>query len=530
MLKALIKKQLMEIFRSYFFDYKKSKARSKAGTIAFFILFVFLTAGVIGGMLTGLAILTCYTLCGAGYTWFYFLIFAGIAMILGLFGTVFNTFTGLYKPRDNDLLLSCPVPVNAILFSRLLPVFLLDLVYTGIVMVPGLIVYWILMPQTALTVIGSFLFWVVIALIVFVLSCLFGWVVAQISKKLKNKSIVTVLIAVVALVLYYVVYFKATYMVNDILANVSLYGEALKNAAYPLYLFARMSEGNMLALAISLAVTLALTALVWVVQSKSFIAIATASESGTTNKKAAAGYKQRSVYGAMLRREMKRFTSSANYMLNAGLGVLMIPAYGIFMLVMGGDRFAGLDATTGLTISPVLAFAAMGVLASMNDMAAPSVSLEGKNLWLTRSLPVSTRTVLCAKGTVQLLLSGVPMLFAAVCTAVGMHTPFVQAVVLVITAVLFTILMTAVDLWAGIRFANVNWTNEIVPVKQGAPVFIGIFGAWIVDVVCAGAVFGLSLLLPMSVAMSIVALLMAGFAVLLVRWVSTKGVKAFEAL
>ena len=40
----------------------------------------------------------------------------------------------------------------------------------------------------------------------------------------------------------------------------------------------------------------------------------------------------------------------------------------------------------------------------MNDMTAPSVSLEGKSLWLMQSLPVTPWQVLRAKLTMQLLL------------------------------------------------------------------------------------------------------------------------------
>ena len=40
MLKLLLKKQMMEIFRNYFYDPKKNRARSKAGIIGYLILFV----------------------------------------------------------------------------------------------------------------------------------------------------------------------------------------------------------------------------------------------------------------------------------------------------------------------------------------------------------------------------------------------------------------------------------------------------------------------------------------------------------
>ena len=52
MLKVLVKKQLMEIFRSYFYNAKKNKAYSKGATAAYVVLFVMLMVGVLGGILT----------------------------------------------------------------------------------------------------------------------------------------------------------------------------------------------------------------------------------------------------------------------------------------------------------------------------------------------------------------------------------------------------------------------------------------------------------------------------------------------
>ena len=42
MLKILVKKQLGDIFRSYTYDAKKNRARSKEATIGFTVLFVVL--------------------------------------------------------------------------------------------------------------------------------------------------------------------------------------------------------------------------------------------------------------------------------------------------------------------------------------------------------------------------------------------------------------------------------------------------------------------------------------------------------
>ena len=54
MLKTLLKKQIVEIFRNYYYDPKKNRARSKGATIAYIVLFAFLMIGVMGVMFTGL--------------------------------------------------------------------------------------------------------------------------------------------------------------------------------------------------------------------------------------------------------------------------------------------------------------------------------------------------------------------------------------------------------------------------------------------------------------------------------------------
>ena len=52
MLKLLIKKQLLEIFQVYFYDAKKNKARSKVSIIGYFVLFILLIVGLLGGIFT----------------------------------------------------------------------------------------------------------------------------------------------------------------------------------------------------------------------------------------------------------------------------------------------------------------------------------------------------------------------------------------------------------------------------------------------------------------------------------------------
>ena len=120
MLKTLLKKQLLELTRNFFYNAKKNKARPKKQIIGmavlyFLLFYVFLGVGVFGAMAYGLST----ALVSAGHSWMYFLIMSSVAIVMGVFGSVFSTYSSLYLATDNDLLLSMPIPVRYIMASRL---------------------------------------------------------------------------------------------------------------------------------------------------------------------------------------------------------------------------------------------------------------------------------------------------------------------------------------------------------------------------------------------------------------------------
>ena len=405
MLKILLKKQIAEVFRSYFYDAKKNKARSKAAVAAYIVLFVVIMLGVLGGMFTLLALSMSAPMAAAGMEWLYFALMGLLAILLGSFGSVFNTYSGLYLAKDNDLLLSMPIPVNAIMGARLLSVYLLGLMYSGVVILPAVIVYWFTVSASLGVIAGSILLLLLISIFVLTLSCALGWVVAKISLKLKNKSFITVVISLAFFAIYYFFCFRAQTIISDFVANAVTYGEKIKGAAYPIYLFGCVALGDGKAMAVVTAVVLALFGVMWLLLGRSFLKIATSSGKTERRMYRETRTQRKSIGAALLGKEFARFLSSPNYMLNCGLGVLLLPISGIVLLIKGRDLMPMLamvfDNQPGS--AAVLLCTAVCVVASMNDMAAPSISLEGKNLWLLQSLPVKPWQALRAKLSVQLL-------------------------------------------------------------------------------------------------------------------------------
>ena len=228
MTKLLLKKQLKEVFRSYFYDAKKNRKRSKLGIAAMFLFFALIMVGLLGGMFAALSLTLAPPMAMLDAGWLYYVILGLLAVLLGLFGSIFNTYSSLYLAKDNDLLLSLPIPPRALIVSRLLAVYLMGLMYSAVVLLPAVIVWWIKAGVTLPHVVGGIVLILIVSLIVLILSCLLGWVVAKVSLRLKRKSFAIVLISLAFIGLYYFFYFRASILIQDLIANVTLYGDAVR--------------------------------------------------------------------------------------------------------------------------------------------------------------------------------------------------------------------------------------------------------------------------------------------------------------
>ena len=532
MLKTLLKKQMAEIFRNYFYDPKKNKMRSRGATIAYIALYALLMVGLLGGMFALMAVGLCGPLVEGGMGWLYYLLMGLIAVFLGTFGSVFSTYSSLYLSKDNDLLLSLPIPVRCVMASRLLGVYLLGLMYAAVVIVPGVIVYWLTAPVTAGTIVGGVLMVLIVSVIVMVLSCLLGWVVARISLKLKNKSFITVILSLLFLSAYYFVYYKAQALITLLVENAAVYGMKIRGSAYLLYLFGCVGAGDWLAMLIvtvTQALLLALT--MWGI-ARSFLKIATATGSVKKVRFEHKAVRAQSTQRALLGKELRRFAASPNYMLNCGLGIVMLTAAGIALLIKGRALAQLLDGVfgAGADIVPVLMSAALCLLASMNDMAAPSVSLEGRQLWLAQSLPVVPWQVLRAKLDTQLLLTGVPMLFCALCAVIVLPGGAAEMALAVVVALLYTLLSALAALALGLKMPNLTWTNETTPIKQSGCVMLSLFANWFYALALGGLYFLCGNALSAAVYLAIFAVVTAAGSALLLRWVKKQGARIFAAL
>lgn len=529
MLKALLKKQLMEVNVWLLQNKKTGERRSPRGILGQLLLYIVLFA-MLGSLFYFVGTALLPVLHVVELDWLYFAMMGLMALMLGLFGSMFNTASALYLAKDNALLLSLPIPPRYVLFSRLVSIGMWSLIYSGLVYVPALLAYWIQCGFTAACLLSGLLSLLFLSILVLALSCLLGWVVAKISVRLKGKSFVRVLASLVFLAVYYFICFQANTILQSILLHLD---QIQQNAAkvLPLFWLGKGTLGELSSLLLFCGSVILFFGLILWGMSHNFLKLATNAGSVSARRTARTAVKVASLDAALLRKELRRFTASSSYMLNCALGTIFLPAIGILVLVKA-EALLGTLSLIGLSQGQVMLLlcAAAAAATSINDISAPSVSLEGRNLWLLQSLPVPAWQVLRAKLRLHWLLTLPPALFCSGCLCIAINVDLISALLLFLVPTSYVLLSGTFGLVANLKAPNLTWTSEIVPLKQGGSVALSLFGGWLFVLLLGGSYFLLRNILAPTVFLLLCALFFLLLTAGLLHWLKTRGTKIFEAL
>ena len=176
-----------------------------------------------------------------------------------------------------------------------------------------------------------------------------------------------------------------------------------------------------------------------------------------------------------------------------------------------------------LTTGIILLLCAMGIV------TAPSVSLEGRSLWIVQSLPVEPWQVLRAKLRLHLLCVGAPALVSAVLLAAALRLGAVQAALLAALTLAFVLFGAQTGLLWGLRLPNLTWTNETAPIKQGSATALTLLTGWAAVLLLAGGYILLRGRLAPEIVLTLAAIILTAVNVLLRRHLRTARFSALQS-
>lgn len=406
--------------------------------------------------------------------------FMGIgALVGGLLFTAFAVKGVVFGGKDNDLLLSMPVSTTTLMASRVSAIYLENLLFSLFVLAPAGVVC-LLMTRSGVG--RSLLFWVrlllaalALPLLDTALSVLLGALMALLSAKVSRGVLGQNIVMALFLGAVFYFSFHLNGMIEALAANAAGVREALTWAAPVLWMGEGIlgDWGQLLAFAACCAVPFVLVVSgLGRVYTRAVTAFQARSAGRDYKLSAQSASSQKK---ALLRKEAGRFFGTPMYLWNAGIGLIMLLAAGVAALVMRGELRAFVDmAGEGLPLLP-LAAAVMGFCLSACPIAAPSISLEGRYLWILREAPVEESCLLGIKAGFQLMLTLPCTVFSGVCISVALGLPLWQGALLLLTTLIFDVGHAAFGLLMGLCFPKLDAVNETLVVKQSMATMLGMF-------------------------------------------------------
>lgn len=128
----------------------------------------------------------------------------------------------------------------------------------------------------------------------------------------------------------------------------------------------------------------------------------------------------------------------------------------------------------------------------MTCISTPSVSLEGKCIWILKSLPLSAQQILRAKLRFHNLLVVPVSMVAGLILALAYGCSPADVVFTVLTCGLLGLLCGLLGMICGLQWARLDWLTEAHPCKQSAALIFTMLGLTAV-IVAGGLLYGFAL-------------------------------------
>ncbi|MBO7762504.1 MAG: hypothetical protein J6T24_06870, partial [Clostridia bacterium] len=361
----------------------------------------------------------------------------------------------------------------------MLTLLLINYLFSGVVILPAFVIYLITGMASLVGAVTFFVLFLVLPALSLAICCLLGWVLALISSRMRHKNLVTLLLSLSFLVLYFVGMGAFSTMMETVDPTALDIRPIVSSVTPYLLVFNWIGAavcGNLPAGGLFLLFAVAVCAGVMLFLSKSYIAIVTANRGTVRVKYREKAVRQSSPMWALIRKELRRFTGSAAYMMNEGLGLVFAVLLSILLLVKSGDLstvFASEDLLPFAFLLDALPVAIGGVLCIMSSMvmiSAPSVSLEGRSVWISQSMPIPPDKPLLAKVYMHILVATPFFLLSSLLSVIALRPDPFSGVMIFVLPLISNIFCAHVGVFFGILFPRLDWINEVVPLKQGAAV------------------------------------------------------------
>lgn len=472
-------------------EFRFSKDKSKRGkTLLLMVTWAFLIVmmcGYIGAAAYG------YIMIGLGNVLpMYLTMLAG--MIIFIF-SLLKAGNMIFQKHGYEMLCSLPVSQTSIVVSRFLSMYVGNLLLAFGIMLPGMAVYaYFERPGITFYIMGV-LGTVFIPLLPMTVATFFGAVIAAISSRMKHQGMVN---AVLSVILFMAIMAGSMFLgemgetiTPEMLRNLSEMMESMIGKIYPpaVWLGKAMLHADVWKALLYFGLSSLCFVLMVAVVSKNFHQICLKLY-GTTAKHdyQMESLKATSVLGTLYKKEVKRYFASSIYVTNTIIGPIMMVLVAGAVFVLDTEQIAGyLMIDSGIVENIVIKAMPflMAAISCLMTTTCTSISMEGKEWWIVKSLPISAKELFDSKILLNLTIITPFYLVSEILLMIALRPGFVEMIWLVILPVILMTFACVFGITANLLLPSFHWENEVTVVKQSASAVVGGLGGSFVILLCA---------------------------------------------
>lgn len=447
----------------------KSKKRTSALSNSLLSLAIF----VIGALAMGFAYMgTVEQFKGIGHPEYVLVIGLMLSVFLVLMMTVYDSQNQYYKNKDYDLLSSLPMKDYQIITAKYLSSYFVSFFYGLLIAFPAFVVYFISCPLNIVAIIYSILSLFFIPTYTQLIGSALAYIVGLITCKITNKKLVsnilTVLLTIGLIAFIYI-------------ANSNLM-QSLFVDGFPLWikivfphiflLFYAITTGAFLVFFLFIAVTLAFALISIGIITIGYKKINTSMNvSSTKLSKKPLCYNSNRPFTSLLKKETKTFLSNPLYFVNGLIGPIMVIILAISMGFGAKDGY-GLSTSFPTELFSIMYICFSSLSLGIGIPTSSSISLEGQNIFLLKSLPLSVNKILLSKLTFNFLLSAPFVLIGSTVFVIIAPCTFVENLFVFLIPLFSLATYSTLGLLCNLKWPKLNWTSESQAVKQSLSLFI----------------------------------------------------------
>lgn len=439
----------------------------------------------------GLAMVMAFQMLEKDCVWLYFPMGFVSSAIFSLIGTIFAAQSYLFDAHDNELLLSMPIRPSDVLLSRMIALFLLNFVYTNLLFLPVGVAYGLLLHFTPLTLLFFIISMFFIPLLVTAFSSVFGFLFGKLAHRIPNKNLLTVILGFSTVALLSVITINFGNIIGvlmnevDVIANfvskyfASLYWYGLAtsmgyHARVNLFDSSSQTSGiDALGILPLITITSAVIFAAFVFLSDRFERIVTRKTAIRKKKYVRSAMKQTNIQLALIKKEVSYFLSLPSYVMNAGMSTIMAVLLGMGILLRGNLIIDWIPRLFPEAASNVLSLAlgsSLALCCTLNDVTAPTISLEGKTIWILKSTPLGAMKVFIAKALLAPIVSLPGVCFTAIAAAIVLKFNVGDILFVIFVPLLASLFSGFLGVCVNLKLPRFDWTNEITVIKQSLSV------------------------------------------------------------